>query len=416
MKKRNFYLVIAFLICTYSTHAQIKLIGMSPRLAMDTVDVVEWQPLGTGALSRYPAPVNGWTNNTGLFDAINGNYYVSAITVGGGSLLTFQSVSNQITLSPVAQISNAAEIDMSNGKIYTIFDNAAGDLEVFEINPLSGNSTLVSTLVEPGIQEVTSNSTAFDSNNGIMYYFGLDGGVNYLYTLRLRSQPFSWTKIPLSTVINPVTQSPNPYFCANYDNVQNILYSVTPEFDSTFTSVQWKILETNVSTGALTTRGILNTFPYFADLGSSVFDQNSGTLILTGPDNLTSGGQRVVFFNTATNTYLVDSMPTPIYEIVCDNQAFAQNRYGAVAGNQVNKSDVLDFYPNPAQQSIRLRLANMEHQVVIQIENLSGQRIMDRTMHPTDGLLLDLESIPSGVYRIYLQQGQVKTSQRLVVR
>jgi hypothetical protein len=194
------------------------------------------------------------------------------------------------------------------------------------------------------------------------------------------------------------------------------LYSVTPEFDSTFTSVQWKILETNVSTGALTTRGILNTFPYFADLGSSVFDQNSGTLILTGPDNLTSGGQRVVFFNTATNTYLVDSMPTPIYEIVCDNQAFAQNRYGAVAGNQVNKSDVLGFYPNPAQQSIRLRLANMEHQVVIQIENLSGQRIMDRTMHPKDGLLLDLESIPSGVYRIYLQQGQVKTSLRLVVR
>jgi hypothetical protein len=123
-----------------------------------------------------------------------------------------------------------------------------------------------------------------------------------------------------------------------------------------------------------------------------------------------------VFFNTATNTYLVDSMPTPIYEIVCDNQAFAQNRYGAVAGNQVNKSDVLGFYPNPARQSIRLRLANMENQVVIQIENLSGQRMMDRTIHPADGLLLDLESIPSGVYRIYLQQGQVKTSQRLVVR
>jgi hypothetical protein len=58
----------------------------------------------------------------------------------------------------------------------------------------------------------------------------------------------------------------------------------------------------------------------------------------------------------------------------------------------------------------------MENQVVIQIENLSGQRMMDRTIHPADGLLLDLESIPSGVYRIYLQQGQVKTSQRLVVR
>ena len=137
MKKRSFYLLIAFFISAYSTHAQIKLIGMSPRLAIDTVDVVEWQPLGTGALSRYPAPVYGWTNNTGLFDAINGNYYVSAITSGGGSLLTFQSVSNQITLSPVAQISNAAEIDMSNGKIYTIFANAAGDLEVFEIDPLN---------------------------------------------------------------------------------------------------------------------------------------------------------------------------------------------------------------------------------------------------------------------------------------
>jgi hypothetical protein len=304
---------------------------------------------------------------------------------------------------------------MSNGKIYSILDTA-WDLDVYEFNPVSGLSTLVGTIAEPGYQEVRANSTAYDSDNGIMYYFGQDSGSNYLYTLRLRAQPFSWTKIPLVTVFNPVTQSPNPYFCANYDQIQDILYCVTPEYDSTFTNISWKIVETNVTTGVLTTRGNLTTFPYLIDLGSSVYDQNSGTLILTGPDNLMSGGQRVVFFNTATNTYSVDSMPTPLYEIVCDNHVFAQTRYGAAASNRDVSLSRLGFFPNPANRVIHLRPTDFENPIEITIQSLNGQRVLNRLLRPMDGLSVDLEQIPAGVYMLQLRQGVQTSQHRLLVR
>ena len=415
MKRFSLLLLISIFSCIQVGFSQIKLIGMSPRLSTDTVDVVEWSPLGTGTLARYPAPIFGWTNNTGCFDAYNGHYYLSAVTSGVNSLMTFQSVSNQVSFSPGGQISNATEIDMSNGKIYSILDTA-GDLDVYEFNPVSGLSTLIGTIAEPGYQEVRANSTAYDSDNGILYYFGQDSGSNYLYTLRLRAQPFSWTKIPLVTVFNPLTQSPNPYFCANYDQIQDILYCVTPEYDSTFTNISWKIVETNVTTGVLTTRGNLTTFPYLIDLGSSVYDQNSGTLIITGPDNLISGGQRVVFFNTATNTYSVDSMPTPLYEIVCDNHVFAQTRYGAAASNRDVSLSRLGFFPNPANRVIHLRPTDFENPIEITIQSLNGQRVLNRLLRPMDGLSVDLEQIPAGVYMLQLRQGVQTSQHRLLVR
>jgi hypothetical protein len=218
------------------------------------------------------------------------------------------------------------------------------------------------------------------------------------------------------TVFNPLTQSPNPYFCANYDQIQDILYCVTPEYDSTFTNISWKIVETNVTTGVLTTRGNLTTFPYLIDLGSSVYDQNSGTLIITGPDNLISGGQRVVFFNTATNTYSVDSIPTPIFEIVCDNHVFAQTRYGAAASNRDVSLSRLGFFPNPANRVIHLRPTDFENPIEITIQSLNGQRVLNRLLRPMDGLSVDLEQIPAGVYMLQLRQGVQTSQHRLLVR
>jgi hypothetical protein len=158
---------------------------------MDSIDVIKWQPTSGISPARYPAPVYGWTNNTGLFDAFQGKYYLSAITPSGGQLMSFQPTSNQVSFTSLGQISNSTEIDMSNGRFYSIVAQISGDLGVYEFNPSSGSDTLLGTIVEPGIQEVAANAAAFDSNNGVLYYIGQDSNLNYLYTLNLRGAAFS---------------------------------------------------------------------------------------------------------------------------------------------------------------------------------------------------------------------------------
>ena len=413
------FLTLIFFLCLAhpTVRAQISLIGMSPRPAMDSIDVIKWQPTSGISPARYPAPVYGWTNNTGLFDAFQGKYYLSAITPSGGQLMSFQPSSNQVSFTSLGQISNSTEIDMSNGRFYSIVAQISGDLGVYEFNPSSGSDTLLGTIVEPGIQEVAANATAFDSNNGVLYYIGQDSNLNYLYTLNLRGAAFSWSKIALPTSFNPVTQTVVPYFCVNFDNQQNVLFAVTPEYDTTWSQVNWNIVEIDRSNGNLTLRYSLDAFPYLMHLGTSVYDQNSGTLLLTGPDTLSNGGQRLILFNTTTNTITIDLLPAATYEIACDNHQFAQNRYGSSTNvSSLEKDQILSIYPNPTNNHFLINSDLPLVPVEVLIQGMNGQFVLQTQTLPSDSHPISLPALAHGVYVVHLRQGESRSTHRLLVR
>ncbi|MFM8838975.1 MAG: T9SS type A sorting domain-containing protein [Bacteroidota bacterium] len=415
MLLRLLTLTFLLFLAQLNVYAQINLIGMSPRVV--SIDVIEWQPMSGMTPSRYPAPLYGWANNTGLFDAYQGKYYLSAITPNGGQLMSFQPTSNQISFSGLGQISNSTEIDMSNGRFYSIVAQISGDLGVYEFNPSTGSDTLLGSIVEPGVQEVAANATAFDSNNGILYYIGQDSNMNYLYTLNLRGAGFSWSKISLPTVFNPISQTIVPYFCVNFDNQQNVLFAVTAEYDTTWTQVNWKILEINRSTGNLTTRYSLGAFPYLMHLGTSVYDQNSGTLLLTGPDTLSSGGQRLILFNTTTNTITIDLLPAATYEIACDNHQFAQNRYGSLTNaSNLEKNQKMSIYPNPANNHFLIRADLPFVPVDVLIQALNGQSVLQTQTLPSESNPISLSTLAQGLYIVHLHQGESRSTPRLLVR
>ena len=57
---------------------------------------------------------------------INSNYYLTGITSNSSGLLSFNTVTNEATLSPFNTFSNITEIDMSTGKIYNLTSDSIG--------------------------------------------------------------------------------------------------------------------------------------------------------------------------------------------------------------------------------------------------------------------------------------------------
>jgi hypothetical protein len=237
---------------------------------------------------------------------------------------------------------------MSTGKIYTLSADSTDYIVVNQYDITSGADSILGAIYEPGIMGIIADATGFNSNQGILYYVGIDGSnALNLFSIDVRSTVFSYTK---TLVITP--NFGNNIQSVNYDNVHDKLFAMNSVYDSSFTFQGSYVVEIDLLTGIIQNRGLLEGFVGFV-VGSSSFDQNSSSLLLIG---LTANNNlQMIVFNTLTNTYITGFVPSGVSEVVCDNTNFASNAY-VTKITALDKPASLQLYPNPAVHQLVIQL------------------------------------------------------------
>lgn len=251
--KKHLLSLSVILLSVFGTQAQISLIGSAASQNPDVISIVKWQALDSASLTTYPTVLEAYLFGSSVFDSWNGNYYLTGISADTSGLLSFNSGTNTQTISGYTSFSNITEIDMSTGKIYNLTSDAVGYINVNEYDIRTGTDSLLGVISEPGVLGIVADATGFDSNNGILYYVGYDNSPFYsLYAISVRSDEFSFTK----TTITGVAPA-NNFSGLNYDNINNTLYALNAQFDSTWSYTGSYVVEIDKTTGNVILRARL---------------------------------------------------------------------------------------------------------------------------------------------------------------
>jgi hypothetical protein len=400
-------LILVVLLSCQNGQAQINLVGASINAGTGQIDIVKWQAFDSASVTPYPTMFVGYYMASSLFDAYNSNYYLTGITPDSSALLSFNTISNDASLHPFSSYSNISEIDMSTGKIYTLRSDSTGYISVNEYDITTGTDSLLGVISEPGLYGIVIDAIGFDSNHGIIYYIGYDGSSTYcLFSIPVRNPVFSWAKKTLLT-----TAPGNNFSSVNYDNVNNILYALNAEYDSANNYNVSRVVEIDYITGEVISRGLLAGFPGFV-MGSSSFDQNSGSLLLVGID--TNNILKMIAFDTYNNTYQTGFVPGSVSEIVCDNYAFAQSAYGIVSIDEKDLADVA-LFPNPATSKVTLKMNSSADKSTLKIYNVNGRELLSREIQNPE-TEISTEFLEKGIYFVTLQNHKVLQTHKLIIK
>jgi hypothetical protein len=397
-------LVFIFLLSSSGGQAQINLVGASTYSATGYVEILKWQVFDSSSATAHPTILQGYYMGSSVFDAYNGTYYLTGLTSTSAGLLSFNTITNEATLSPYSTFSNITEIDMSTGKLYSLSSDSIGYINVNEVDINTGTISSLGVINEPGVYGINTDATSFNSDDGILYYVGM-GGFNSicLYAIDVRNPVFSYTKTTLLTTNANI-------FGVNYDNANDKIYACSIEYDPANTYNYIKIVEIDKITGEVIAKGVLAGIPSYV-VGSSSFDQNSGSLLLVGID--TNNVMKMIVFDTYTNAYQTGYVPGSVSEIVCDNHAFAQNRYGIVSVNEKKKPDV-SIYPNPATNKFTLNVKGFESNSVVKIYNLNGVECFSGQIYSPQ-TEISIEFLPKGFYFVTMQNQMGHQTRKLII-
>lgn len=403
--KQILFTLISFILISTATLAQINLVGTSSS-ANGGIEIVKWQAFDSSSVERYPSGLDAYLFASSSFNAYNSNYYLSGFSADTGVLLSFNTETNTPSLSNFSAFSNISEIDMSTGKLYSLELDTVGFISVNEFDISTGAETLLGTIVEPGVNGIVADAIGFDSNNGILYYIGFDETSICLYGIPVRNPDFSWIKTTL------LTTTPFNYFSSvNYDNVNNLLFAVNTQFDSTFNEDGRWIVEINTQTGDVIERGQIVGFPYYL-AGSSSFDQNSGTFLLVGFDE--AFNEKMIAFNTLDNTLYAGYVPSMVSEIICDNYSFARSTYNTTAIPETEAS-VFSIFPNPATKNITLCIGESEENALLKIYDMNGKEELNLKLQQPH-MEISTDHLSSGVYMVMLHSSKGVSHQKLVIQ
>lgn len=341
------------------------------------------------------------------FDAFNSNYYLGGVASDLNVLLTFNSIFNTQNLRSYNDNFNILEIDMSTGKIYILDSDSLGSFKVNEYDILTGTNSILGIVSDPDIYGLVTDAIGFDSNNGIIYYIGTDfSSGSFLISIPVRNPVFSWSKTVLGT------SNPNNYFSSvNYDNVNNILFALYAEFDTSGNFTGSKVVEIDKITGEIIERGLIEGFLAYVS-GSSSFDQNTGSFLLVGIDS--ANNQKMIIFNTSDNTFTTGYVPLTVSEIVCDNYSFAKNAYTTTSIREQDKSD-FTIFPNPTTDKFVLKKSTFTDNSVLRICDINGIECLARQIqHPETEI--STKSLAKGVYVVTIQNQKSTQTKKLIIQ
>jgi hypothetical protein len=404
--RKLLYTLFFCLTLSAGMKAQIKLIGATYNMATSHIDLIQWAAFDTASVASTPTILDAYLFASSAFDPYNGNYYISGVSGQNTGLYSYNVNTFENNITTGSLYTNIAEFDMSTSKMYNLSMETEEYISIYEYDIASNQDSLIVTIYEPGVIGIVADAIGFDSNNGILYYVGNTNDFALaLYAIPVREGTFSFTR----TILN--TPNPNGNITSlNFDNVNETLYATNDTYDQNANFTGRNIVEIDISTGDVITRGQLSEFAYFVG-GSSQFDQNSGTFLLVGITD--SFMLEMIAFDTYTNTYVTGFVPDNVSEIACDNTIFARNRYGVVGMEQ---QSALNFkvYPNPVSDVLNIETSS-NGPVQVQIFNAMGELVYDKNSTSLSRMNVDMSSLSPGLYMVNLTEGKQTVSEKILV-
>ncbi|MFZ4546559.1 MAG: T9SS type A sorting domain-containing protein [Bacteroidales bacterium] len=407
--KKTVYIITLLLLFAMGTQAQIKLVGMRGNQSSDFMDIIKWQALDPASVTVYASLLKAYYMASSVFDAYNSKYYISGIGASASGLLEFNTVTNEQSLKNFSSFSNTSEIDMSTGKIYSLSIDQPGYIKVNEYDINTGTDTVIGEVYDPGINGIAMDALGFDSNNGIIYYVGDDGqSILSLFGIQVRNPVFTYTKTALTT-----QTANNNMMSINYDNANNTIYALNFESNSSGSSTGTFVVEINKTTGEVVNRGQLQGFQGFL-VGSSSFDQNSGSFLLVGYNG--NPDVQMVVFDTYNNTYQTGFMPDNVSEIVCDNYDFAKNTYVTTSVKETVK-ETIRLSPNPASNTITIENSFASSgNLNASIYDINGNLKWQGSFQNGNTFNVDISNLLPGVYVLKTETPKGVENHKFVVK
>ena len=405
--RKLLYTLFIGLTLNGSAQTQIKLIGASYNIGTSHIDMLRWAAFDSSSVTATPTVLDAYLFSSSAFDSYNGNYYIAGISGQTTGLYSFNSNTGESNLTTGSMNTNIAEFDMSTSKMYNLIMETEGYISIFEYDIELNEDTLIGTIYEPGVIGLVADAIGFDSNNGILYYVGYTNEpASALYAIPVRDEAFSYTRTILNT-----SNAISSISSLNFDNVNEKLFAANDTYDQSGNSTGRNIVEIDITTGDVITRGQLSEFPYFVG-GSSLFDQNSGTFMLVGITN--SKVLEMIAFDTYTNTYVTGFVPDNVSEIACDNTLFARNRY-APAGIQLQAEMNFKLYPNPVSDILNLECTSIG-QAKVQIFTAMGELVYEKNNTSVNRLYVDMSNLSPGLYTLHLTGANQTVAKKILVK
>ncbi len=401
---KNIFALSLFLTMNLAIVAQPTLIGARVAFSGGT-EIVRWHALDSTTIENFQTDLLGYLLSSSVFDSYNGNYYLEGINALGYCLFSFNSPTNEMNSIPFSATSNISEIDMSNGSIYTITIDSTGTFIVNQLDLITGNTSLLGVVDDPGISGMVVDATAFDSEHGILFTEVEDySGSLSLCRIFVRNPVFSYDLIPI--------QLPNPqcnFSCFQYDNLNNILFAL--KMDNSTGGGVASIAQINDSTGAVNEIGLI---PQIIGIvaGSSSFDQETGSFLIVGVDSLNEYVQ--VLYNTITLSCTTGFVPDGISEVVCDNYDWAKSHYGVNALDRKPVSDEIIISPVPCTNQFTIRLNNTNTPLNIRLTDLQGRCCLDMD-YPSSPAVVSAASLVPGMYLVTIFSGENVYTGKVVI-
>ena len=399
--------ILAVVVMCPGARSQIQLIGAAVNTGTGKIDLIQWQPLDSSSVTVTPTILDGYYFGSSAFDAFSSNYYLTGISEMNSGLYSFNSTTNEQSLSGGSSFSNISEFDMSTGKMYNLIMETEENISIYAFDINANEDSLIGIIYEPGANGIVADAIGFDSNNGILYYIGFTNDPALcLYAIPVRDSVFSYSKTILTA-----TAPYNNITCVNYDNSNGKIYALSDSYDALFNFTGRNIVEINKLTGEIINRGDLTAFPYYIG-GSSCFDQFTSTFLLAAID--TNSELKMVAFNTLTDTYVSGFIPALVSEIVCDNSGFAKYTYSST-GIMVEPTLSLALYPNPVSEILTIQ-HSASTPVNVQIFSADGKLVLGPSSSYTNKFDLDLQSLSPGLYLVNLIGRDQVVSERIIVQ
>lgn len=395
--KINLFLTCIFAFILFRVDSQISLVGKQYDFMTGDTYIAKWQAFEADSSVSFPVDLETLLFSSSVFDAMNGKYYLSGSYSTGSGLFEFNTATNTYEWKNFNNFSNITEIDMADGKIYNLKADQLGHIYVNRYDIATGAESLIGTINEPGIPGLNAETTCFDSNLGILFYFGMDQNSTFMmFKINVRDTEFSFTKTPV------LTYAPGMNFGdMNYDNLKNTIYARAALFNSGGQYTGTDVVEINPANGQVTSLASLNQYPYFL-AGNKAYDQTTGNLIMVGNDSFFM--DHLIIFNTSTNTLEEGFIPDGVSEIVCDNYEFAVNNY-VTSVKEIKSNNSISASPNPATTYINISVKETNQPVTVRLLNVSGQMILEESYDNPSEIILDIEEIRPGIYFLNVKNG-----------
>lgn len=405
--KKIFFTIAFGISASIGVNAQIDFIGASSNPITGKIDLIQWEAFDELSVTTTPTILDGYFFGTSSFDAFNSDYYISGVSGETFGLYSFNSTTGDESLESGSLYTNVSVFDMSTGKMYNLIMETEEYISIYEFDIETNTDSLIGIIYEPGVIGIVADAISFDSNNGIIYYAGFTGDAELaLYAIPVREDVFSFTKTIMTT-----TAPNNNITSLNFDNVNEILFALNDTYDESFDFIGRNIVELDVTSGEVITRGELVEFPYYVG-GSSAYDQTTGTFFLVGID--TSDQLKMIGFDTDLNTYVTGYVPGNVSEIVCDNSKFAKSAYGT-AGIEQTTAVNFAIYPNPVSEILTIDNFT-EGPVKVQIYSTLGDLVYSEDFTASNKLELNLTSFSPGLYTVNLIGAKLSATEKILVR